>query len=116
MNPLNWLLSSFSARHKALWNYNRGIALARKRDRNGALVAYTAAIDSEAVSQDVQAMALFNRALVYVANGDDSKGIDDLGTVLAMTLDLSVVNVQTMARQKLARIESRGSKSSASAT
>ena len=112
MNLLNWLQSTFSARHKALWNYKRGITLAKKRNHEGALVAYTAAIDSNDVADDVQAMALYNRALVYVASGDDSKGVADLGTVLEMDGAMSILNVQTMARQKLARIESRLTKNS----
>jgi hypothetical protein len=54
---------------------------------------------------DVKAMALYNRALVHVAAGDDRKGVDDLDAVLAMAE--ARVNVKTMARQKLAKLESR---------
>lgn len=107
MNLLNLLLSSFSARHKALRNYKRGMSLARKRDHVGALAAYTAAIDSKSISDDVQAMALYNRALVFVASGDDLNGIDDLDAVLAMDGAMATANVRTMAKQKLAKIESR---------
>jgi hypothetical protein len=56
-------------------------------------------------------MALYNRALAYVAAGDDHNGVDDLNAVLAM--DAVLVNVKTMARQKLARMESRSAKSNA---
>lgn len=112
MSLWNWLQSSFSARHRALWNYKRGMALAKRRDHEGALAAYTAAIDLSEVPDDVQAMALYNRALVYVASGDDSKGVDDLDAVLAMAGEVAIVNVQTMAKQKLAKIESRARKSS----
>lgn len=112
MNYLNWLLSSFSARHKALWDYTRGMSLARKRDHVGALAAYTAAIDSKNISEDVQAMALYNRALVFVASGDDLNGMDDLGAVLAMDGAMATANVRTMAKQKLAKIESRKGTSS----
>ncbi len=54
---------------------------------------------------DLIAMVLYNRALVYVASGDDRKGADDLDAVLAM--NEALVNVKTMARQKLARMKSR---------
>ena len=53
---------------------------------------------------DLLAMVLYNRALVYVAAGDDQKGAADLDAVLAM--NESLVNVKTMARQKRARMES----------
>ena len=56
-------------------------------------------------------MALYNRALVYVAAGDDSKGVDDLDAVLAMDGEMMIVKVKTMARQKLDKMKSRSSKS-----
>jgi hypothetical protein len=111
MNILSWLQSSFSVRHKALKNYQRGMARAKRRDHEGALANYTAAIDLTNVPDDVKAMALYNRALVYVAAGDDSKGVDDLDSVLAMDGEMMIVNVKTMARQKLDKMKSRNSKS-----
>lgn len=111
MNLLSWLLSSFSVRHKALWNYKRGMARAKMRDHEGALTNYTAAIDSKHVPDDVKAMALYNRALVYVAAGDDPKGVDDLDSVLAMDGGMMIVNVKTLAKQKLDKMNSRSSKS-----
>ena len=111
MNLLSWLQSSFSVRQKALWNYKRGMARAKRRDHEGALAKYTAAIDSKDVPDDVKAMALYNRALVYVATGDDSKGVDDLDTVLAMDGGIMIVNVKTMAKRKLGKMKSRCSKS-----
>lgn len=111
MNLLSWLQSIFSARHKAIWNYKHGMTLAKKRDHDGALANYTAAIESTDVPNDVKAMALYNRALVYVAAGDDSKGVDDLDSVLAMDGELVIVNVKTMAKKKLAKMKSRLSKS-----
>lgn len=89
--------------------YRRGMAKAKSRDRQGAIDDYTATIDVPDVPTDVKAMALFNRALVYVAGGDNGKGVDDLEAVLAM--DETLVNVKTMARQKLFRMESRTGKS-----
>lgn len=111
MNVVGWLKNTFSARRKALWNYRRGMARANSRDNKGAIVNYTAAIELAGVPADVKAMALYNRALVYVAAGDDSKGVDDLDAVLAMDGEMMIVNVKTMAQQKLDKMKSRSSKS-----
>ena len=110
---VDWLKSGFSPRRKALCNYRRGMARARRRDHEGALDAYAAAIELADVPTDVKAMALYNRALVYVAAGDDAKGIDDLDAILAMDGAMEIVNIRTKARQKLAKIESRTRKSNA---
>lgn len=107
MNLLGWIKGNFSVRRKALWIYRRGMARAKKHNREGALVDYTSAIEMPNVPADVKAMALYNRALVYLAAGDDPKGVDDLGAVLAMDGAMMMINVKTMARQKLAKIESR---------
>jgi hypothetical protein len=85
------------------------MARARKHDHPRAIDDYTATIAMPDVPSDVKAMVLYNRALVHVAAGDDGRGIDDLDAVLAM--DEALVNVKTMARQKLARMESRAHKS-----
>ena len=45
-------------------------------------------------------MALYRRALLYVASGNDAQSVDDLNRLLAM--DELLVNTKTMARQKLA--------------
>jgi hypothetical protein len=87
------------------------MAKAKKHDPQGALEDYTTTIGMPGTPADLLAMVLYNRALVYVAAGDDQKGAADLGAVLAMNETL--VNVKTMARQKLARMESRASKSNA---
>ena len=83
------------------------MARANKHDHEGALANYTAAIESPGISAKEKAMVLYNRALVYMAAGDDSKGADDLDAVLAM--NEALVNVKTMARQKLARMKSLSS-------
>jgi hypothetical protein len=111
MNFVSWFSNDFFIRRKTLRLYRRGIARAKKHDRKGALANYTNAIKFPAVPTDVKAMALYNRALVYIAAGDDAKGVDDLDTVLAMDGAMVLVNIRTMARQKLARMESRVRKS-----
>ena len=88
--------------------YKRGMAKAKKDDHQGAINDYTTMIGIPGAPADLMAMALYNRALVYLTTGDDRKGEGDLDAVLAM--NEAGVNVKTMARQKLARMESRSSK------
>lgn len=87
------------------------MAKAKKHDHQGAIEDYNKFLHTENTPPDVKAMVLFNRALVHAAVGDDLKGVDDLEAVMAM--DEASVHVKTMARQKLARMESRSNKSNA---
>ena len=81
------------------------MAKAKRHDHEGALDDYTTAISMPDTPSDVRAMALYKRALLHVANGDFTRGVDDLDKVLAM--DEAPVNVKRRARQKLARREAR---------
>jgi hypothetical protein len=103
MNILDWLAGHFSNRRRALLLYKRGGARARKRNRQGAIDDYTAAIAMRDMPDEVKAMALYHRALVHVAAGDAPKGVDDLNEVLAM--DEGFCNIKTMARRRLAALE-----------
>jgi hypothetical protein len=105
MNVYHWFTERFSNHSKALTLYKRGMARAKKHDRQGAIEDYTATIGMPNTPANVRAMALYNRALVLVATGDNQKGIDDLNAVLRM--DESPVNVKTRARQKLTKMEAR---------
>jgi dihydroxyacid dehydratase/phosphogluconate dehydratase len=87
------------------------MAKAKRHDHQGAIGDYTTTLGIPGTPADLLAMVLYNRALVYVAAGEAQKGTDDLDAVLAM--DEEVVNVKTMARRKLARMESRASKNNA---
>ena len=109
MNVFAWLTSCYSNRSKALSLYRRGMAKAKRHDHQGAIEDYTTTIGMPQTPADLMAMLLYNRALVHVATGNNRKGADDLEAVLAMKE--SFVNVKTMARQKLVRMESRSSKS-----
>jgi hypothetical protein len=109
MNVLNWLTGHFSNRGKALSLYRRGMARARKHDHQGAIADYTMSIGMPDTPADVKAMVLYNRALVHMAIGNDRHGANDLDAVVAM--DEAPVNVKTMARQKLVKLESRSGKS-----
>jgi hypothetical protein len=90
------------------------MARARKRDHEGAIKAYSATIGMPKAPADVKALALYYRAIVHMAAGDDRKGADDLDAVLAMDEALVTVNIKTMARQKIANIESQSRESNAS--
>ena len=79
-----------------------------KHEHQGAIDDYTMAIEMPETPPDVKAMALYNRALVYAAVGDDRKATEDLHTVLAMPEARS--RVKDEARRKLARMESRANK------
>ena len=83
------------------------MARAKKHNHQGAINDYTAAIDMPGIPASVKAMALYNRAVMHVAAGDRSKGMDDLDAVLAM--GGTFVNVKSMARHKLAMMKSRSS-------
>jgi hypothetical protein len=105
MNVLRWLADLFSNRGAALSLYKRGMRKAKRRDHEGAIDDYTAAIGVQGVAVDVKAMVLYNRALAHGANGETPKAVEDLDAILA--LDDVPVNVRTMARQRLFRLESR---------
>jgi hypothetical protein len=102
VNILDWLVGHFSNRRRALSLYKRGMARARKHNRQGAISDYTATIATRETPDEIKAMALYRRALVHVAAGDEKQGMDDLNEVLAM--DVGLVNVETMARNRLAAL------------
>ena len=100
-----WFRSGFSVRYKALRVFRQGKRRAKNGDHVRAIADYTEAIETIAVPTDVKAMALYYRALAYVANGNKDKGVDDLDSVLLMDGALMVLNIKTMARQMLAKIK-----------
>lgn len=106
MNMLRWLTGRFSNREKALSLYRRGMERSKKREHEGAIDDYTAAIAISGIPADVKAMALYNRALVYAAAGDDSKAAADIDTILEM--NEAPPNIKAEARRKLVRMQ-RGS-------
>jgi len=80
-----------------------GMARAQRQDHQGAIDDYVAIIDVPNGPSDVKSMALYNRALVYAADGDDEKATDDLNLVLAMAK--TPTEVKTEARRKLERMK-----------
>jgi hypothetical protein len=105
MNVFSWLTDRFSDRGRALSFYRRGMRKARNHDHGGAIDDYTTAIDTPNAAPDVKAMAQYNRALAHRAAKNEPKAIEDLNLVIAMKETL--INVKTMARQELIRIERR---------
>ena len=81
---------------------------AKRQDHAGAIDDYTATINMPHVPPDVKAMALFNRALMLSADGDNPLARDDLNVVLAMAE--TPTEVRTEARRKLVRMERQSSK------
>lgn len=105
MDSLGWLLGFFSNRGKALSLYRRGMVKARRDEHQGAIDDYTASLEVRGIPTDVQGMALYNRALMYLALGKHDQGTQDLEAVLA--LKGSLHSIKTMARQKLFRMDAR---------
>ncbi len=105
MKVSRWLKNLFTRRGKALKLYRRGMVRAKAHNELGAIDDYTATIDMMGAPLDVVAMALFNRSLVFVATGENSKGTCDLDAVAAMCE--APPRVKAMARQKLIRMRAR---------
>lgn len=112
MRLFTWLKGRSSVRERGLQLYKQGMVKAKEHDHEGAIDDYTATIDMQGIPPDVQAMALYNRAVVHAAVGSNPNAVDDLNAVLAMIEPLA--NVKMAARQKLARMERRGGKTDSS--
>lgn len=82
------------------------MAKANKRDYEGAIVDYSAAIRTSDIPTDVKAMAIYNRALAYSAIHEDEKAAEDLSTMLEMP-GLSE-RIKTEASRRRERIRKRG--------
>lgn len=103
MSFFDWLRSKWSTEGKAAVLYRRGMLKAKLHNHRGALADYTAVIDMAGVSDDLRAMAFYNRAVVYVAQHDDSAASRDLQELLGMPG--AAANVKTAARQQLVRMQ-----------
>ena len=60
------------------------MAKANKRDYDGAIADYSAAIRAPDIPTDVKAMAIYNRSLAYHAIHEDAKAAEDLAALLEM--------------------------------
>jgi len=110
MNIFEWLTRQCTVRKMVLSLYRQGMARAKRHDHRGAIDVYAKAIDMPDTPTEVKAMVLCNCTLVLVATGDVRRAVGNFETVVA--IDEAPVNVMTMARQKLAKMESRRHKRS----
>jgi hypothetical protein len=85
--------------------YKKGMGCAEKHDSQGAMSAYTTAIEHAGTSDDVRAMALYNRALLFAAKGDTDQALADLTAVMEMPLPLQ--EIKLAARRRLERLRHR---------
>ncbi|PQO46820.1 hypothetical protein [Blastopirellula marina] len=108
MNAIAWITNCFSKTDRATALYKRGMAKAKKRDHQGAIADYSAALDAPDGPTSLKGMILYNRGIVYVAAGMAKNGADDLNAVLAIS-DVQA-DVKVAAQRKLAKIESRTSR------
>lgn len=86
----------------------RGMDKAKRKDNAGAIHEYTYVIDMPHAPEELRAMALFNRALVYAADNNPVVARRDLELVAAM--ETAPERVRNSAREKLKRIDRRGGK------
>ncbi len=102
MNFFSWLVGGRSARNVVLSLYKQGLARSEQHDPEGALAAYTAAIEVPKAPEDVKAMALYNRALLFANVGKTANAAADLNAVLAMTTPIR--GIKAAVRARLARM------------
>ncbi|HEY3394850.1 MAG TPA: hypothetical protein VGK58_19245 [Lacipirellulaceae bacterium] len=67
--------------------------------------AYTTAIEHADASDDVKAMALYNRALLFAAEGKTDQALADLEAVMDMPVPLR--EIKLAARRRLERLRHR---------
>jgi tetratricopeptide (TPR) repeat protein len=105
MNLLRRLFWRGSVRNEVLSLYKRGMACAQKKDAKGALEAYTSAIERPSAPDDLKAMALYNRAIIFAAGGNTDTALNDLQAILQMAIPMS--GVKLAARRRLERLQHR---------
>jgi hypothetical protein len=103
MNLYRWLVGPRSVQDIALAFYKEGLAKCAQHDAEGAIAAYTAAIEVPKAPDDLRAMALYNRSLLFTSVGKAASAIADLNTVLAMTGP--VRGIKASVRRRLARMQ-----------
>jgi hypothetical protein len=106
MNIFSWWPEWLGASTTGLSRFRRGAVLANQHDSPGAMEQYTAAIETPGVLDDVKAMALYNRALLFSASKDWEQAEADLNAILAMPAPLR--QFKSAAHQKLDRMRHVG--------
>lgn len=98
------LMKSLFSRHgKTLSLYRSGMEKANKRDYNGAIVDYSAAIRTPHIAADVKAMALYNRSLAYSAIHEEEKSAADLQSVLEIPGLPKKIKIEAQERRERTR-------------
>jgi hypothetical protein len=105
MNLFGWHLWPQSVRSEVLSLYKEGLALAEKHDSEGAMIAYTSAIERAGAPHDIRAMALYNRALLLAAAGNTKLALADLREV--MELPILQREIKLAARRRVDRLQHR---------
>src|SRR5690349_11776385 len=105
MKLFRWLFAWRSNRSKAMHNYRLGLTRDKKGDSDGAIVAYSSTISAVNAPDDVKAMALYNRALLFAARGESNKAAADLNAIMVMPK--SVRGVTDAAKRRLERLQRR---------
>jgi hypothetical protein len=103
MSLIHWLFRRRSARSIALSLCKRGIKRTKTHDQTGAMKDFTGAIESPGAPDDLRAMALYNRALLFAAADNASAAVDDLNAVLAMPDSLREIKLAV--RRRLDRMQ-----------
>ena len=67
-----------------MYHYRLGLARDKKGDPDGAMAAYSSTISLDNAPDDVKAMALYNRALLFATRGDHGKAAADLNAIMVM--------------------------------
>lgn len=94
-----------SPRSDAVSLYKAGLAYGEKKNLKGAVAAYSSAIDQLDAPEDVKAMALYNRALIFATDGKVDKAVADLRAIMEMPIPLP--GVKLAARRRLERLQQR---------
>ena len=81
------------------------MAWAERDDSKAAMDAYTSAIEQPDSPDDVKAMSLYNRALLFAAEGNTDKALTDLRAVMEMPIPLR--DVKLAARRRMDRLQHR---------
>jgi len=81
------------------------MAKAKKRDYQGAIADYTAALEEPKIPNDVKGMAIYNRALAYSAIHQNENAAADLAAMLQMPGLPD--NIRTQAHQRRERLRRR---------
>ncbi len=98
-----WPFDLFTARGKALSLLRRGMQKAKKRNSPGAIADYSKVLAMPKAPDDVKAMALFNRALIYSTDKNYDEARLDLNNLLGLSgVPADVLNA---AKQKLQRMD-----------